>query len=94
MMILVLLKNAFYAHHATPQGRWIKRELGIEQVLEFRGKTLGILGLGAIGTEVAKRARAFGPRIIYNKRNRLTKAEEEELGVARARDQRNKGYDR
>lgn len=34
------------------------------------GKTLGIVGLGRIGCLVAKMARAFGLRVIYNKRNR------------------------
>jgi len=43
--------------------------------------TLGILGLGAIGKAVVKRANVFGPRIIYHKRNRLTEKEENELGV-------------
>ena len=48
---------------------------------ELKGKTLGILGLGAIGKEVARLARAFGPKIIYHKRTCLSEQEEEELGV-------------
>ena len=46
------------------------------------GKTLGIVGLGAIGREVAKRARGFGMRVLYMKRRRLPDAEERALGVA------------
>jgi glyoxylate reductase len=46
------------------------------------GKTLGIIGLGRIGEAVAKRARAFGMDIIYNRRNRLPASIEEELGVS------------
>jgi glyoxylate reductase len=38
--------------------------------LNVEGKTLGIVGLGQIGCLVAKMARAFGLRVIYNKRNR------------------------
>ena len=38
---------------------------------ELRGKTLGILGMGAIGQRVADRARAFGMSIIYANRKRL-----------------------
>ena len=45
------------------------------------GKTLGIVGFGRIGEAVAKRARAFGMKIIYTKRNRLPQSIEEELGV-------------
>lgn len=38
--------------------------------LNIEGKTLGIVGLGQIGCLVAKMARAFGLRVVYNKRNR------------------------
>lgn len=37
---------------------------------ELAGKTLGIIGLGAIGKEVAKRARAFGAEILYADKTR------------------------
>src|SRR5438445_12037137 len=42
-------------------GKWEKKSL---QGSELRGKTLGIVGLGKIGLEVAKRARAFSMEII------------------------------
>ena len=45
------------------------------------GKTLGIVGFGRIGEAVAKRARAFGMNILYNKRHRLPASLEEELGI-------------
>jgi glyoxylate reductase len=44
-----------------------------------RTMTLGILGFGAIGQAVARRARPFGFRIIYHKRNRLAPELEREL---------------
>jgi glyoxylate reductase len=34
------------------------------------GATIGIVGMGGIGSEVAKRARGFGMRIVYNSRTR------------------------
>ncbi|MGE5844317.1 MAG: 2-hydroxyacid dehydrogenase [Syntrophaceae bacterium] len=44
-------------------------------------KTLGIVGFGAIGQAVAKRARGFDMRILYNRRRRLDEAREQELGI-------------
>jgi D-3-phosphoglycerate dehydrogenase len=42
-------------------GKWEKKSLNGS---ELRGKTLGILGLGRVGLEVAKRARVFGMELI------------------------------
>lgn len=47
---------------------------------EVTGSTLGIVGLGRIGREVARRARAFDMRILYHNRNPAPEAEEQ-LGV-------------
>jgi glyoxylate reductase len=48
---------------------------------EVNGKTLGIIGLGAIGEAVARRARGFSMRILYTKRRRLDETREAALGV-------------
>lgn len=47
---------------------------------EVTGATLGIVGMGRIGKEVAKRARAFDMKLLYHNRNR-DEAAEAELGV-------------
>ena len=47
---------------------------------EVYGSTLGIVGMGAIGRQVAKRARGFDLRVLYHNRNR-DRASEEALGV-------------
>ena len=48
---------------------------------EVNGKTLGIIGLGAIGEAVARRARGFAMRILYTKRRQLDETREAALGV-------------
>jgi len=48
---------------------------------EVNGKILGIVGLGAIGEAVARRARGFNMRILYTKRRRLDETREAALGV-------------
>jgi glyoxylate reductase len=48
---------------------------------DLNGATLGILGLGRIGRAVARRARAFGMRVIYHGRQRLDADEEQRLKV-------------
>lgn len=47
---------------------------------EIHSTTLGIIGMGAIGEEVAKRAQAFDMTVLYHNRNRKEEAEER-LGV-------------
>ncbi|MDX6620887.1 MAG: glyoxylate reductase [Gaiellales bacterium] len=47
----------------------------------LQGKTLGIVGLGQIGTATARRARAFGMDIVYSGRRRGDAAVEAELGA-------------
>jgi len=79
MMILVLQRKAVLMHNQVIQGIWPDVTPG--DMWEFRGRTLGILGLGAIGSELAKISRGFGARILYNKRNRLSMEEEKKLGV-------------
>lgn len=48
---------------------------------EFAGKTLGIIGMGRIGSAVAKRAKGFDMHVVYYKRHRLSEEEEREIGA-------------
>ena len=60
-LMLALARSVPAADRAMKEGRWEKRRfLGNE----LRGKTLGVVGLGRIGQEVAQRARAFGMRVV------------------------------
>lgn len=54
---------------------------GLSGVEGLYAKTLGIVGLGEVGTIVARLARAFGMRVLYTKRRRITQADEQSLGV-------------
>src|SRR5213076_3164716 len=60
-MMLAMARPIGRANELMHAGKWEKKSL---QGTELRGKTLGIVGLGKIGLEVAKRARAFGMEII------------------------------
>ena len=60
-LMLALARKLPTANATMHAGKWEKKSL---QGAELRGKTLGILGLGRIGLEVARRARGFGLEII------------------------------
>ncbi len=60
-LMLALARKLPAANATMHAGKWEKKSL---QGAELRGKTLGILGLGRIGLEVAKRARGFGLEIV------------------------------
>ena len=60
-LMLALARNVAAADAAMKQGKWEKKRFMGE---ELREKTLGLVGLGRIGQEVAHRASAFGMRVI------------------------------
>ena len=60
-LILALARHLPAADAAMKQGKWEKKKFLGEEV---RDKVLGLVGLGRIGQEVARRASAFGMRII------------------------------
>ncbi len=60
-LMVSLARKVAVANATMHAGKWDKKNL---QGTELRAKTLGILGLGRVGLEVARRARAFGMEII------------------------------
>src|SRR5208282_4182528 len=60
-MMLAMARHVCRADALMHAGKWEKKSL---QGTELRGKTLGIVGLGRIGQEVARRALPFGMELI------------------------------
>lgn len=60
-LMIALARKVPAANATMHAGKWDKKNL---QGTELRAKTLGILGLGRVGLEVAKRARGFGMEIM------------------------------
>ena len=60
-LMLSLSRSIALADAQMKEGRWEKKSL---QGAELRGKTLGVIGLGRIGREVARRARAFEMTVV------------------------------
>ncbi len=76
-MILNLARKVPQAHGSMAAGKWDRKQF---QGTEVSGKTLGVLGLGRIGSEVAKRAVAFGMKVLaYDPF--LTEARAKALGI-------------
>ncbi|MBN1211456.1 MAG: hydroxyacid dehydrogenase, partial [candidate division Zixibacteria bacterium] len=60
-LMIALPNRLTEADRSMKDGKWLKKEL---KRTELMGKTLGILGVGRIGTELAARAGAFGMKVI------------------------------
>jgi D-3-phosphoglycerate dehydrogenase len=60
-LLVALSRNIPQAHAALKQGRWERGRYG---GVELEGKTLGVLGFGRIGQQVARRALGLGLRVV------------------------------
>ncbi|URA10078.1 phosphoglycerate dehydrogenase [Thermospira aquatica] len=60
-MMIALARKIPFAHASMQQKVWDRKSF---KGVELLNKTLGVIGLGRIGTEVAKRAQAFGMKIL------------------------------
>jgi len=65
-MMIAVPNHVVEGHNGMRQGKWLKKEL---KRTELYGKTLGLIGMGLIATEVAKRAKAFGMNVIACRRS-------------------------
>ncbi|MFF7187179.1 2-hydroxyacid dehydrogenase [Streptomyces sp. NPDC008222] len=81
-LMLALAKQLVPAHTALVDADWALPRLQ-QSITELSGKTLGIVGLGHIGLEVAQRAVAFDMTILYAGPQRVDAETEARLGGAR-----------
>lgn len=96
MFMLALSRMLFKSHHAVASGGYEALGLTPTVTTERSGiaecwvplpidavyhKTVGIIGMGDIGIAFAERARAFGARLLYFKRQRMAEEEERRLGI-------------
>lgn len=81
-LMLSVARRLAEADRYVRDGRWKVRWSPMMMVgTDVHGKTLGIYGLGRIGLAVARRARGFGMKVLYNDAFRNEEAEKE-IGLA------------
>ncbi len=77
-LLLSVARKTLYHHKKILAGEWKSFEPNKRLGIELKGKTLGIVGLGRIGAEFARRCKgAYGMNVLYFNRNRNEQAEKE-----------------
>jgi phosphoglycerate dehydrogenase-like enzyme len=95
MLMLALAKQLVQTHNQIHAGKWNKDLVtpadavaynwtGTTPLSGLYGKTLGIIGMGEVGSIMASIARGFGMRVKYHNRNRLSESKEKEFDVSYA----------
>jgi len=83
LLMLATSRKAFYMYRKIVNGTWTRDVNSSEMGMELQGKTLGIVGLGKIGLEMARKCRAlYNMHILYHNRGRNEQAEKT-LGAER-----------
>jgi len=83
-LTLAALRGIAYGNAELKKGDWRGLSSLPMQTYLLSGKTFGIIGFGAIGKTLARIIKGFGCTILYNKRQRLSAAEEAEFGASYA----------
>jgi phosphoglycerate dehydrogenase-like enzyme len=96
-LMLALSRRLLWVAHQTAQAKWVEGKeqpiltdqrkytynwIGLPDSGALYRKKVGIVGLGFIGKEVAKRLRPFGVQLLYTDLQRFDRQTEAELGVA------------
>jgi D-3-phosphoglycerate dehydrogenase / 2-oxoglutarate reductase len=82
LLMLALAHRLNEMQEHTRAGRWPRQLRPDIPAFELDGKTLGIIGLGNTGCELAKRAKGFGLRIVYNDVRAIDPALVQSLGAS------------
>lgn len=84
MLMLMALRHGITGHRAVLEGRQhkMKEQVMVSNAPELGEKTVGLIGLGDIGTAAARLLRPFGCKLYYYTAHRRPPQTEEELGVA------------
>jgi phosphoglycerate dehydrogenase-like enzyme len=80
LLMLALYRRLLVAVKSTREGTW-NRPIDGKNTFEMAGKLVGILGMGSIGAQVARRVQGFEASVQYHDLNRLTVEAERELQV-------------
>lgn len=81
-LILDVMRRVSEGDKIIRSGKWRQIYGAYDYVgMDLQGKTLGILGMGRIGSTLAKRVKAFDMKIIYHNRKRVSKSKEKALGI-------------
>ena len=79
MLMLMTLKQVHALDAAVRDGRW--RDAGAGRIHELHTATVGIVGMGRIGQEVAQRLAGWNAQLVYFDPMRLSAEREQQLGV-------------
>ncbi len=81
-LMLDVLRRVSEGDRIIRDGKWRQIYGAYDYVgSDLQGKTLGIFGLGRIGSTLARRAKSFDMKIIYHNRKPVSKNKEKLLGV-------------
>jgi len=80
-LLMAAARRVVEADNYTGKGRWKTWGPMVLLGQDIHHATLGIVGLGRIGAEVAKRARGFNMKVLYYDQVRRSEEEERQLGV-------------
>jgi phosphoglycerate dehydrogenase-like enzyme len=81
MLMLAVYRKLVTFHQNVAAGRWHEGIPRSVDIFELEGKTVGLVGLGYIGQQVARRLKAFDTEVIYYDAFRRSPEEEARLGV-------------
>ena len=81
MLMLAVYRKLIAFHQNVANAQWHRGIPRTFDIFELEGKTVGLVGLGNIGAQVARRLKAFDARVIYYDIVRRDPEDEDKMGV-------------